>query len=252
MNEQDSFDESSLIENDEIRLLKSDWNSWKLNIEIKWREKMAMKKLQLSQKYQEEFQLLILSRINELQALEDDITNLELKFKKSLNTLQKSQTSLSNDQQIYKLKLEEKLKEIEILNDKIDTDMQSRILSETNRCQYIQEEIQVKRLVTIKQLDDKLHDLDKELSSFLESINNKDEIQLKRDVNQLRIENDKIQNQLNHELNIKIDLECNKRDKMLRLEKLRDLLNMHQERNSKLLIEDEQKLQLEFLAKEER
>lgn len=232
-------------------ILKQDWETWQKQAEIKWRESMREKEMQLREKLESEASQKLVVQVADLKRAHEAAARLEIRLRESISKIDQQKTQLLRKEEQMTTTLAQKTAELQLLQKTIRDEAKVKIDAETRRADALDKHIQTLK-AQVLQLNKRCQETEQDFEAHRKRQRETPETMLREDNSRLRAQLAECKAEADRERRIQSELKLEKEQIRSQLHRMAIALKREKERNSALARQDLEQLRLEFLAREER
>jgi len=231
--------------------LLEDWERWRKEQEILWREELQQKEIQLRKQLQDEHDTILATQLANLQQSQQQVQKLEVKLKASLESIEKQQMKLTLYEEQLQSKHLQKMQEVELLTKRLKNESRQLIEHERLKNTHQQEELATVKL-SLQSMEKKKVMIENEYELLKGKFSKSVTMKLQEEIMVLKTQLMQQTETSKQDHDTITTLQKEKEQYRQQLYQVAQALKREREKNNVLARQELEERRLEFLAREER
>jgi len=235
----------------QLEALRIDWEGWRRNQEIQWKDALREKEQLLRKKIEYECQTQLAARADDLKRAHEEAGRLEVRLRQGIEQVERQKNAWTLKEEQSAMKIAQKTAELQLLQRRVKDEAKLRVDAEVQRVDVLANQNKI-LVENIERLEKRLKETEKEFDSYRQHARATPESLLREEIAKLKAVVGEAHAEIERERRCKSDMELEKEHYRSQMHRLAIALKREREKSNVLARQELEQLRLEFLAREER
>jgi hypothetical protein len=248
---QDGGLQLSKLERNYLEKLQADWELWRRDSEVSWREDLRNREAATRRAIEEEATAALSERAEELKKAQDETARLEMRLRAALDAVDRQKSTLQQRDDEMSMRLTQKTAELQLLQRRVRDEAKSKVEGMAARLE-MQERQTTAVHRQLERAEKRAKDAEKDYETYRQHMRATPEAALREEVARVKSGLSETRAVLERERRLKTEADLEKEHFRAQMMRLATALKREREKSSSLARQELEQLRLEFLAREER